>query len=63
MLTEKGEAIAILVSPEQWDRMVEELEFWQDSYAALEARYRVAVGEDEIVDWIEIEAELDDVSA
>lgn len=63
VLTQHGEAAVVLVDPEQWNRLIEELEYWQDSHDAMEARYRVAIGEDEVVDWDEVEAELDAVSA
>lgn len=63
VLTQHGEAAAVLVDPEQWNRLIEELEIWQDSYDAMEARYRVAIGEDEVIEWSEVEAELDGVPA
>lgn len=63
VLTQHGEAAAVLVDPDQWNRLVEELEIWQDSYDALEARLRIAAGEEDILDWDEVEAELDAVPA
>ena len=63
VLTQRGEAVAVLVDPEQWNRLVEELELWRDSYEVLEAKYRVATGEDEVIDWSEAEKELDAVPA
>lgn len=63
VLTQRGEAIAVLVEPEQWNRLIEELEIWQDSFDAMEARYRIATGEEEVIDWSDVEAELDGVPA
>ena len=62
VLTQHGKAIAIMVDPEQWNQLIEELEIWQDSFDALEAKYRIAIGEDEVIDWSEVEAGLDGVS-
>lgn len=61
VLTQRGEAAVVLVDPEQWNRLIEELEYWRDSHDAMEARHRVAIGEDEVVDWDEVETELDAV--
>ena len=51
VLTQHGRAVAVLVDPEMWNDLVAELETWQDSFAALEAKYQVAVGEEEVIDW------------
>ncbi|MFO7740685.1 MAG: hypothetical protein R6X31_00065, partial [Anaerolineae bacterium] len=58
-----GDAAAVLVDPDQWNQIVEELETWMDSFDALEARLAVAMGEDEVLDWEEARAELDAVQA
>jgi PHD/YefM family antitoxin component YafN of YafNO toxin-antitoxin module len=51
VLTQHGRAVAVLVDPEMWNGLLEELETWQDSFAALEAKYQVAIGADEVLDW------------
>lgn len=63
VLTQYGDAAAVLVDPDQWNQVVEELETWMDSFDALEARLAVAMGEDEVLDWEEARAELDAVQA
>jgi len=63
VLTQHGKAKAVLVDPDMWNRLLEELETWQDSFDALEAKYRIATGEEELLDWSEVEAKLDAVSA
>ena len=51
VLTQHGRAVAVLVAPDMWNDLLEELETWQDSFAALEAKYQVAIGKDEVLDW------------
>jgi len=63
VLTQHGEARAVLVCPDMWNRLLEELETWQDSFDALEAKYRIATGEEEVLDWSEVRAKLHAVSA
>lgn len=63
VLTQYGDAAAVLVDPDQWNQIVEELETWMDSFDALEARLALAIGEDEVLDWEEARAELDAVQA
>lgn len=55
VLTQHGEAAAVLVDPEEWNRLIEELEIWQDSFDAMEAKYRIAIGEEEVIDWSAVE--------
>lgn len=57
VLTQHGEPVAVLADPEQWNRLIEELETWQDSYQAMEVRYELAVGEDEVIDFVPARAE------
>ena len=38
ILTQHGRASVVLVSPEQWNRLIEELEDLQDALDAIEAR-------------------------
>lgn len=63
VLTQYGDAAAVLVDPDQWNQIAEELETWMDSFDALEARLALAVGEDEVLDWEEARADLDAVQA
>lgn len=63
VLTQYGDAAAVLVDPQQWNRIVEELETWMDSFDALEEKLALVTGEDEVVDWQEAKAELDAVQA
>ncbi len=39
------------VDPDQWNQLLEELEDWRDSFEATEARYKIAVGEEEVVEF------------
>ena len=48
VLTQHGEAVAVLVDRSQWNQLLEELEDWRDSYEALEERYKIAVGQEEV---------------
>ena len=63
VLTQYGDAAAVLVDPDQWNQIAEDLDTWMDSFDALEARLALAVGEDEVLDWEEARAELDAVQA
>ncbi len=51
VLTQHGRAVAVLADPDMWNELIEELETWQDSFAALEAKYQIAIGEQEVIDW------------
>ncbi len=51
VLTQHGEAVAVLVDPNQWNQLIDELEEWQDSFEAMEARYQITVGKEEIVEF------------
>ena len=63
VLTQHGEATAVLVAPDMWNRLLEELETWQDSFDGLEVKYHMLTGEEKVIDWEEAEAERDGVSA
>lgn len=63
VLTQHGEAVAVLVDPSMWNDLLRELEVWQDSFDALEEKYLLAIGEEEVIDWEEAKAEHDAVSA
>ena len=45
-LTQRSRAVAVLVSPEQWNELVAEMEDLQDILAAREARQDAAPGMD-----------------
>ena len=62
VLTQHGRAVAVLVDPGVWNDLLEELETWQDSFAALEAKYQIAVGA-EVIDWETSRANQDAVPA
>lgn len=51
MLTQHGEAVAVMVDPKQWNQLIEDLEMWRDSFEAMEARYQIAVGEEEVIEF------------
>lgn len=57
VLTQHGRAVAVLVDPEMWNDLIAELETWQDSFAALELKYQIAVGEQEVIDWETLKAQ------
>jgi PHD/YefM family antitoxin component YafN of YafNO toxin-antitoxin module len=63
VLTQHGQAVAVLVDPDTWNELVEALETWQDSFAALEAKYQVAVGAEEVIDWETSRARQDAIPA
>lgn len=63
VLTQHGRAAAVLVSPEQWNHLVELLEDLTDALDALEMRARVASGEEAVRDWADAEEEADALSA
>jgi hypothetical protein len=46
VVTQHGRAVAVLVDPQTWNEFLGELETWQDSFAALEAKYQAATGQD-----------------
>jgi hypothetical protein len=59
VLTQYGDAAAVLVDPDQWNQIIEELETWIDSFDALEQQLALASGEDEVVEWEAAKGELD----
>ena len=63
VLTQHGRAAAVLVSPEQWNLLVEMVEDLTDALDALEMRARIASGEETVRDWADIEEDLDALSA
>ena len=63
LLTQHGRAAAVLVTPEQWNEIIEHLEFLEDSLDAIEMRERIDAGEEPVIDWSEVEADQDDLPA
>jgi prevent-host-death family protein len=65
ILAHRGRAAAVLVSLERWNSLVGELEDLRDVVEVLEAKQRVAAGEERLISLEELEAELagDAVSA
>ena len=70
ILTQRGHGTAVLLSMEQWKQMVRQLgELWEkleeaeDVRAANEVEARIASGEESMLDWIEVEAELNALPA
>ena len=49
VLTQHGQAVAILVDPTEWDRAVDEREELKDVVALLKAELEIERGEDELV--------------
>jgi PHD/YefM family antitoxin component YafN of YafNO toxin-antitoxin module len=65
ILTQHGRAAAVLVNPEQWDRLFarlraleEALEQAEDARAVKAIEARLASGEEVLLDWEDVEAEL-----
>ncbi len=63
VLTQRGRATAVLVSPERWNSVIEELEDALDTIEALKAKLSLATGEDELVDWADVEVGLEAIQA
>ncbi|NJN83439.1 MAG: type II toxin-antitoxin system Phd/YefM family antitoxin [Caldilineaceae bacterium] len=59
VLTRQGRETAVLVSPQEWNSIVEQLEDLEDALAVAEARLAEATGADELLDWQTVRAELD----
>ena len=63
VLTQHGRAAAVLVSPEQWNHLVETLEDLMDSLDAIEMKARVATGQESAIDWADVENEANALQA
>ena len=59
VLTHHGRAAAVVVSPEQWNRLVENLEDLSDSLDAIEMKARIVSGQESVSDWADVEGEVD----
>jgi len=54
ILTQRGQAAAVMVSPEQWSHLIErlrDLEEALDVCAVQEIEARISVGEEPVLDW------------
>ena len=51
VLTQHGRAAAVLISPEQWNHLVETLENLTDALDAIEMRSLIAAGQEVVGDW------------
>lgn len=58
VLTKQGRAVAVLVDPNYWNQILENLEDLADSLAVAQAKLAIASGEEETVDWATVKAEL-----
>jgi PHD/YefM family antitoxin component YafN of YafNO toxin-antitoxin module len=66
ILTQRGRAAAVMVSPKQWNRLIEQLKDLEealeealDIQAVQDIEARISAGEEPILDWADVEAELD----
>jgi len=58
ILTQHGKAVAVMVDPEAWNRLIEELEILSDSVDALKFEVAMLKGEAETEPWEAVQAEL-----
>ena len=63
VLTQHGRAAAVLVSPEQWNHLVETIEDLTDSLDAIEMKDRAATGQESVIEWADIENEANALQA
>ena len=63
VLTQHGRAAAVLVHPEQWNRLVETAEDLSDALEALEVKARIGAGEELVYEWDEAQESPDAASA
>jgi len=63
VLTQRGVAGAVLVSPQQWNGLIRELEGLSDALAAVKTEFAIAIGKEELTDWESFEAELNAIPA
>ena len=58
VLTKQGRAVAVLVDPNYWNQILEELEDLADALAVAQAKLALVHGEEETVDWATVKQEL-----
>jgi prevent-host-death family protein len=70
ILTQRGHGTAVLLSMEQWKQMVRQLEEFgealedaEDARAVNDIEARIASGEESLLNWTEVEAELNALPA
>lgn len=54
VLTQHGRGLAVLVTIQQWNQLIELLDDQEDVIAALKAELELATGTDELVEWSEV---------
>lgn len=59
ILTQHGQGAAVLVGLEQWNRMIETLEDFQDALDAALIQQKIVTGEESVLDWDAVRAELE----
>ncbi len=63
VLTQRGVAGAVLVSPQQWNCLIRELDGLSDALAAVKIELNIAIGKEELTEWESFEAELNAIPA
>jgi prevent-host-death family protein len=58
VLTQHGKAVSVMIDPEQWNRITDELETLADSVDALAARLELLAGEEKATPWEAVKAGL-----
>lgn len=58
ILTQRGVAAAVLVTPQMWNCLAQERENLSDALTALKIELDIATGKEDVTDWEEFEAEL-----
>jgi len=53
-----GKCTAVILDIATWERLLDELEDLEDSWAAEEAMKAIAKGEEELIPWEQVKAEL-----
>lgn len=59
VLTKQGRAVAVLVDPDYWNAVIEDLDDLADTLAVAQAKLALATGEEALTDWEDVKAELD----
>ncbi len=58
VLTRQGRAVAVLVAPTQWNQLSEEMDDLLDALAVMQSRLDRSLGQEELLDWDVVKAEL-----
>ena len=59
LLTQHSKSAAVLVSVDQWNKIAGDLDDLEDTVTALKVKLALAQGDTDLVDWSEVEAELE----